>query len=91
MTSAVAMLGVILLFLLIMFVFYIGRQHKPVDSEIVAARKARLSEHRAKAMEQTTTYAWIDEQAGIVQIPVERAMELVVEESQRNPQSKRTQ
>lgn len=38
---------------------------------------AALHEKQAK---QAATYAWVDQKAGIVQLPVDRAMELVVQQ-----------
>jgi hypothetical protein len=38
-----------------------------------------LGQIRAEEDAVLTTYGWIDEQGGIVRIPVERAMELLVE------------
>src|SRR5581483_4182171 len=53
----------------------------PADQEWQAtpeARKAYLLELRAKQQKQATTYAWVDQKAGTVQLPIDRAMELVV-------------
>ena len=41
----------------------------------VARRKA-LADLREKETQQASSYAWIDQKAGIVQLPIERAMEL---------------
>jgi len=43
-------------------------------------RKALLVEHRAKEQADATTYGWIDQKAGIVRLPIDRAMELTVQE-----------
>jgi hypothetical protein len=45
------------------------------------SRRAALNEQRQVEAKQATTYAWIDQNAGVVQLPIERAMELVVQES----------
>ncbi len=45
-----------------------------------AERKALLAEHRVKEQAESTSYGWIDQKAGIVRIPIDRAMELVVRE-----------
>jgi hypothetical protein len=42
------------------------------------SRRAYLTELRAAQEKQATTYAWVDEKKGIVQLPVDRAMELIV-------------
>ena len=46
----------------------------------VDGRAARLTELRGKELTAVTTYGWVDQSAGIVRLPVERAMELVVQE-----------
>jgi hypothetical protein len=40
------------------------------------ARRAALKELREKEAAQTAAYGWVDQKAGIVQLPIERAMEL---------------
>lgn len=42
------------------------------------SRRKALVELRAKEAEQAASYAWIDKQAGVVQVPLDRAMELTV-------------
>ncbi len=41
-------------------------------------RKALLAEHKTKEQSESTTYGWVDQKAGVVRIPIERAMDLVV-------------
>jgi hypothetical protein len=43
-------------------------------------RREYLAELRKKQSEQTASYGWVDRKAGVVQVPIERAMELVVQE-----------
>lgn len=43
-------------------------------------RRAYLVELRAKQAKQAQSYAWVDQKAGTVQIPIDRAMDLVVSE-----------
>jgi hypothetical protein len=50
-----------------------------------AARRAYLDELRAKQEKQLASYAWIDRDKGVVQLPIDRAMELVVRDSRPNP------
>jgi hypothetical protein len=45
-----------------------------------AARKAYLADLRNKQQAQATSYAWVDQPKGVVQLPIERAMELTVQE-----------
>ncbi len=43
-------------------------------------RKARLTEVRAAAQATASGYGWVDKQAGVVLLPVERAMQLTIDE-----------
>lgn len=45
-----------------------------------ASRRKALEELRAKEAKQATSYAWIDQKAGTVQLPLDRAMELTAKE-----------
>lgn len=45
-----------------------------------ADRAARLADLRAREHAAATTYGWVNRQAGIVRLPIGRAMELVVQE-----------
>jgi hypothetical protein len=45
-----------------------------------AERKAILAEHRSKEQADSTSYGWIDQKAGIVRLPIDRAMELTVQD-----------
>jgi len=42
------------------------------------ARRKTLLEVRDAEVKKTSSYGWVDQQAGTVQLPVERAMELTV-------------
>lgn len=41
-------------------------------------RKTLLTEHQAKEHVAATSYAWVDQPAGVVRLPIERAIELTV-------------
>ncbi len=43
-----------------------------------AERKDLLAEHRRKELAESTTYGWVDQKAGVVRLPVDRAIELTV-------------
>ena len=42
-------------------------------------RKTNLTELRIEEAKKANSYAWIDQSAGQVQLPIERAMELTVQ------------
>lgn len=64
---------------LAIFLYFINAP-KPLNFEIINERKARLADVNAKQNELITQYAWVDQAKGIVRIPVERSMQLTVEE-----------
>ena len=43
-----------------------------------AERKTLLAEHRTKEQAEAASYAWIDQKAGVVRLPIDRAIELTV-------------
>lgn len=43
------------------------------------SRRATLAELRDQQVKEGSSYAWIDQKAGTVRLPIERAMELTVE------------
>jgi hypothetical protein len=47
-----------------------------------AGRAERLAELHRKELAAATSYAWVDQAAGIVRLPIERAMELIVAEQE---------
>jgi hypothetical protein len=54
-------------------------QPNPIDQTTAIEE---LDELRAREDAILNNYSWVDREAGIVRIPIERAMELVVEENQ---------
>jgi hypothetical protein len=45
------------------------------------SRRAYLADLREKHSKQAASYGWVDQKAGVVQLPIERAMELIVQEN----------
>jgi hypothetical protein len=43
-------------------------------------RRAYLADLRAKQAKQAQSYAWVDQKNGVVQLPIDRAMDLIVKE-----------
>jgi hypothetical protein len=58
-------------------------ENLPKDLEWKAtpeSRRAALATLREKQAKQAASYAWIDQKTGVVQLPIDRAMELVVQQ-----------
>lgn len=51
-----------------------------VRRKVIAVAPEELAQARAEQLEVLNSYRWIDEKAGVVGIPIDRAMELVVAE-----------
>ena len=45
-------------------------------------RAAKLQDLRAQEQTELTTYGWIDQKAGVVRLPIDRAMELTMQSLQ---------
>ncbi len=76
--SVLATLACMGLFLVILVIAYLPNRPAPVDRATIQKRLDVLKELRAKEDEAATTYAWVDQKAGTVRIPVEVAMNLIV-------------
>ena len=54
---------------------------QPVQGVLTpAGRKQLLTEHQGKERAEAASYAWIDQSAGIVRLPIDRAIELTARE-----------
>ncbi len=79
-----AILGGFALFLLIVLVAYLPQRPAPIAQGTLTPeeRVERLTQLRAKEKKQATSYAWIDQSKGVVQLPLDRAVELTIQELQ---------
>jgi lysylphosphatidylglycerol synthetase-like protein (DUF2156 family) len=80
--TIVAVIGACAIFVLILVVAYLPQKAAPVaeGSKTPEERAAILAEHRANARTLTSTYGWVDQQKGVVRLPVDRAVELTIQE-----------
>jgi lysylphosphatidylglycerol synthetase-like protein (DUF2156 family) len=77
-----AIIGVFALFALILFIAYLPQKAPPLPegSKTPEERAALLTDLRAKEKSATTTYGWVDQAAGLVRLPTDRAVELTIQE-----------
>jgi hypothetical protein len=81
------------LFLFLVWLAYVPRplqqginlvaEQLPADQAWQATPEARLAylqALRAKQAQQLQSYGWVDQKAGVVQLPIDRAMELVAQQ-----------
>ena len=80
--SAIAVIGGFLIFVLILVIAYLPNKPAPLPegTKTPEERAAILSELRAKETAAAKSYGWVDQTKGVVRIPIERAMQLTVEE-----------
>lgn len=83
--SILAIIACFGLFLLLVYLAYLPHQTGPyqqIGTYTPAERKEKLAEMRANEAQHSSSYAWIDQANGVVQLPIERAMELTVQRYQ---------
>ena len=80
--SILGVAGFLMIFFIMVWGFRSGQAPVPSDEAMVKERKDRLVEHRAKEEDTMEKYAWLDQPKGIVQISIQRAMEVTLLELQ---------
>jgi hypothetical protein len=80
--TAAAAVGGFLIFILILVVAYLPNKPAslPEGTKTPQERADILRDVRAKDTAAANSYGWIDRQNGVVRLPIERAMELTVQE-----------
>ena len=83
--TLLAAIGGFAIFVLILVVAYLPKKVETVGDGVRTPeqRKAALAELRGKEQTAATSYAWIDKDKGVVRLPIDRAVELVIEESKK--------
>jgi hypothetical protein len=51
----------------------------PPSPRLQVAARAELQKYRDAQQEELTTYGWTDQHNGVVRIPIDRAMDLIIE------------
>lgn len=82
--TVLAAIGGFAIFALIVFIAYLPKKPDAIPAgsgvRTPEQRKAALAELRAKEKSAATTYAWVDQSAGVVRIPVDEAVKLTIKE-----------
>lgn len=80
--TLLAVIGGFAIFVVILLVAYLPNKAAPAGDGVKTPeqRKAALAELHGKEHTTATTYAWVDKDKGVVRIPVERAIELTIQE-----------
>ncbi len=92
--SVAAVFGCFALFLFIIYLAYLPQREKTAEADLsqvsaddrwqysAEGRAARLADLRAREQTEQTTYGWVDQKAGIVRLPIDRAMQLTLQDLQ---------
>lgn len=80
--AAIGIISAILLFVLIVALqtLYYNLEEKETQKKVYSQRPERLARLRADQERDLTSYRWIDRENGVVGIPIDRAMALVIKE-----------
>lgn len=83
MSAVVGLVGAILLFVIIVALqaVFNSMQRAELERKVVTRPSDDLQQLRARQLEQLGSYGWVDQAAGTVRIPIERAMDLVASEA----------
>jgi len=86
---SVGILGTFLIAAGLVWVMYRSTHPAPLGADRVQERHKNLAEIRAADAEALNNYAWADQGKGVVRLPIQRAMELTLQEW-KNPASARS-
>jgi len=86
---AAAVIGAFAIVIALVWAMYRYTHPEPITQNRVAERKKALVEIRNTEAESLNTYGWVDQGKGIVRLPINRAMELMLQEYQ-NPAAARS-
>ena len=70
------------LFAAVVYYIYLPHQTGPFTGDGIRTaeqRKKNLADLQAKQSKQAASYGWVDQKAGVVQLPLDVAMELTVQ------------
>ena len=80
--TLIAAIGGFAIFGLILLVAYMPNKAAPAGDGVKTPeqRKAALAELRGKELTAATSYGWVDKDKGVVRLPLDRAIELTIQE-----------
>ena len=83
-SAVVGIISAILLFVIIVVLqaFFYSAEQRELEKKVYSQPYQALQQLDAKQLELLTSYGWVSEAEGLVRVPIERAMELVVADGQ---------
>lgn len=80
--SILSIFVLFVLFAVVVYYVYVPKQTGVFVGDGIhsaSQRTATLAELHAKDAEQASSYGWVDQNAGVIRLPLERAMDLTVQ------------
>lgn len=87
---AIGVIGSFLIVVGLIWAMYRFTQPPPITQNRSLERKKALTEIRTGETESLNTYGWVDQPKQIVRLPIARAMELTLQQYQKDPVAFRT-
>jgi hypothetical protein len=87
MTVVVGVVGTVLVFVIVVVLqaLFYKAERDEFARKVVAQPPVELRAVQSEQLSQINSYRWVDQQAGVVAIPIDRAMEKVVREHAASP------
>ncbi len=86
-TVLVGFIGTVLLFVIIVALqaLFYTVERKEFERKVLSEVPEELASLRAKQMENLNAYRWINKASGVVSIPIDQAMKIIVSEAHQKP------
>ena len=87
-TLLVGAVGLVLLMVLVLLVEVLYQRTTQAETyrKVIAEQPQELRQVQASQLEQINTYRWIDASKGIAAVPIDRAIDLVVQDAREGKQ-----
>jgi hypothetical protein len=79
-TILLALLGFVLFLAFVFVMLHQGGERPTYEEKRMAERLEKLKAHQTRDEELLTTYGWVNEDGGVARLPIDRAMELTIED-----------
>ncbi|MBD3402816.1 hypothetical protein GF420_07960 [candidate division GN15 bacterium] len=80
-TIALIVIGIIVVFVIVLNEYFLVTKERLIDEQVLQVQSPALRELRAREDKELNSYEVLDAEAGVYQIPIDRAMELLANES----------
>jgi len=87
---ASGLVGAVLFVIAILWLhsFFEVTRNQEIYRKVLSVQNVKLRDLRAQEAAQLNSYGWVDQQKGVVHIPIDRAMELMAKEAREKRDSR---